>query len=148
MNDVIIREMTSDDIDGVLYVEREVFTTPWTREAFEIEINKNELARYIVAEKEGKIIGYGGLWLILDEGHITNIAVYPTYRGQGIGNEIVEKLIHICEQRGIYNITLEVRKSNLIAQSLYKKYGFIDCGVRRGYYSDTNEDAVIMWRIK
>lgn len=148
MNEYIIREMTVDDIDGVLFVEEEVFSTPWTKEAFVLEVTENQLARYVVAEKEGKIIGYGGIWLILDEGHITNIAVYPTYRGQGLGNKIIEKLIAICEERGIYNMTLEVRKSNFIAQSLYKKYGFIDCGVRRGYYSDTNEDAVIMWRIK
>lgn len=148
MSDAIVREMTEKDIDGVLAIEREVFTTPWSREAFVLEITKNELAKYIVAEKDNKIVGYGGIWLILDEGHITNIAVSSQYRGQGIGNLIVEKLIDVCEKKGIKNMTLEVRKSNLIAQSLYKKYDFIDCGVRRGYYSDTKEDAVIMWRVK
>ncbi|WP_352418326.1 ribosomal protein S18-alanine N-acetyltransferase [Proteiniborus sp.] len=148
MSDVIIREMTEEDVDGVLAIEREVFTTPWSREAFVLEITENQLARYVVAEKDEKIVGYGGLWLILDEGHITNIAVSSPYRGQGIGNLIVEKLVDICEKRDIKNMTLEVRKSNLIAQSLYKKYDFIDCGVRKGYYSDTKEDAVIMWRVK
>lgn len=148
MSDAIIREMTEKDIDGVLDIEREVFITPWSREAFVLEITENQLARYIVAEKDDIIVGYGGLWLILDEGHITNIAISSPYRGQGIGNLMIEKLIDTCEKRGIYNMTLEVRKSNLIAQSLYKKYGFIDCGVRKGYYSDTKEDAVIMWRVK
>ena len=83
----------------------------------------------------------------LMKGHITNIAVSSLYRGQGIGNLLIERLIEICEERGINNMTLEVRKSNLVAQSLYKKYDFIDCGIRKGYHTDTKEDAVIMWRI-
>ncbi|WIV12003.1 ribosomal protein S18-alanine N-acetyltransferase [Proteiniborus sp. MB09-C3] len=148
MSNVIVREMAEKDIDEVIEIEKEAFETPWSREAFVLELIKNQLARYVVAEKDGKIAGYGGLWLILDEGHITNIAVSSAYRGQGIGNMIVEKLIDICEEREIKNMTLEVRKSNLIAQSLYKKYDFIDCGVRKGYYTDTKEDAVIMWRVK
>lgn len=148
MSDIIIREMIEEDIDQVLEIEKEAFETPWSREAFVLELVKNQLARYIVAEKDGKIVGYGGLWLILDEGHITNIAVSSSYRGQGIGNLLVERLIEICEERGINNMTLEVRKSNLVAQSLYKKYDFIDCGIRKGYYTDTKEDAVIMWRVK
>ncbi|MFA5523962.1 MAG: ribosomal protein S18-alanine N-acetyltransferase [Tissierellales bacterium] len=148
MSDVIIREMTEEDIDDVLEVEKESFATPWTKEAFVLELIKNQLARYIVAEKDEKIVGYGGLWLILDEGHITNIAVSSNHRGQGIGNLLVERLIGICEERGINNMTLEVRKTNFIAQYLYKKYDFVDCGVRKGYYTDTKEDAVIMWRVK
>lgn len=148
MSSVIVREMNENDIDEVLDIERESFTTPWSREAFVLEITENQLARYVVAEKNGKIVGYGGLWLIIDEGHITNIAVRSEYRGQGIGNLIVEKLIDLCESIGIYNMTLEVRKSNYIAQSLYKKYNFADYGVRPGYYTDTKEDAVIMWRVK
>lgn len=148
MSDVIVREMTEEDIDEVLEIEKEAFTTPWTREAFVLELIKNQLARYVVAEIDEKIVGYGGLWLILDEGHITNIAVSSQYRGQGIGNLLVERLIEICEEKGISNMTLEVRKTNFVAQSLYKKYDFIDCGVRKGYYTDTKEDAVIMWRVK
>jgi len=148
MNDVIIRKMTEEDIDQVLEIEKESFKTPWSREAFVLELEKNQLARYIVAEKEGKVIGYGGLWLILDEAHITNIAVSSQYRGQGIGKLIMEGLIEICEEKGINNMTLEVRKSNIVAQSLYKKYGFVNCGVRPGYYTDTKEDAIIMWREK
>lgn len=148
MSDVVIRKMTEEDIDEVLEIEKESFKTPWSREAFVLELVKNQLASYIVAEKEGKIIGYGGLWFILDEAHITNIAVAAQYRGQGVGNLIMEGLIKICEEKGINSMTLEVRKSNIVAQSLYKKYGFVSCGVRPGYYTDTKEDAIIMWREK
>lgn len=148
MEGLIIRKMTEKDIDEVLAIEREAFTTPWSRDAFVKEITENQLARYIVAEKDGQIVGFGGIWLILDEGHITNIAVAPNYRGQGIGNVLVKQLIKLCEELGIFRITLEVRRSNYIAQTLYKKHGFTECGIRPGYYADTKEDAIIMWKLK
>lgn len=148
MSNVIVREMNEQDIDEVLRIEKLSFATPWSREAFIIEMTTNKLAKYIVAEKDHSIAGYAGLWFIIDEGHITNIAVDPQYRGQGIGTLLMEKLISVSEERGITSLTLEVRKSNTVAQSLYKKYGFEDCGVRPGYYSDTKEDAIIMWRNK
>lgn len=148
MCDVIVREMHEKDIDGVLRIEKLSFATPWSREAFVIEMTTNKLAKYIVAEKDGSIVGYAGLWFIIDEGHITNIAVDPQYRGQGIGALLVEELINISEKKGITNLTLEVRVSNTAAKSLYKKYGFQDCGIRPGYYADTKEDAIIMWRCK
>ncbi len=146
MNNITVREMREEDIDGVLQIEKLSFATPWSREAFVIELTTNKLAKYVVVEREGDILGYGGIWFIIDEGHITNIAVEPKHRGIGIGNLIVEKLIDICDKRGIQSITLEVRKSNIVAQSLYKKYGFEECGIRPGYYADTKEDAIIMWR--
>ena len=147
MNDsIIVRDMIETDIDKVLDIETKSFTTPWSRDAFVMEITNNRLAKYIVAEKNGEIVGYGGMWLIIDEGHITNIAVYPEYRGQGIGHYLVKKLINICEERDMTSITLEVRASNSVAQSLYKKYGFEEAGIRRGYYTDTKEDAIIMWK--
>jgi ribosomal-protein-alanine N-acetyltransferase len=145
-NDIIIRKMTEYDIDQVLQIERKSFATPWSRDSFIMEVNKNNFAYYIVAEKEDKIVGYGGMWLIIDEGHITNIAVHPDYRGLGIGNILVEELIAVCKEKGFMRMTLEVRKSNKVAQSLYIKYGFEACGIRPGYYSDTKEDAVIMWK--
>lgn len=144
--DIIIREMEENDIDDILKIEKESFATPWTRNSFLIELNENKLARYIVAEVDGKILGYGGMWFILNESHITNIAVLKDYRGQGVGNRILEGLIWYCIKEGIESMTLEVRKSNIVAQNLYKKYGFIDSGTRPGYYSDTKEDAMIMWR--
>ncbi len=146
MSKIIIREMTEEDIDEVLDIEKKSFKTPWSRDAFVKEVNENRLAKYVVASVHDKVIGYGGIWLIIDEGHITNIAVHPDFRGLGVGKLLVEALIEICRERGINRMTLEVRKSNEIAKSLYKKYGFKECGIRPGYYSDTKEDAIIMWK--
>jgi len=143
---IVVREMNINDLEKVLEIERECFTTPWSEEAFRMEVEKNMLAKYIVVEDEDEILGYGGIWLIVDEGHITNIAVHPRYRGKGIGNFLVEGLIDLCKRREIYRMTLEVRVSNIVAQSLYKKYGFKEAGIRPRYYSDTNEDALIMWK--
>lgn len=142
----LIRDMIEKDIEDVLEIEKTSFSTPWSKEAFTLEITKNNLARYIVAEVEKEVVAYGGIWFIIDEGHITNIAVHEKYRGLGIGNKIVEGLIYRCIDRDIRAMTLEVRKSNEVAKSLYKKYGFKECGIRPGYYSDDNEDAIIMWK--
>lgn len=144
--DILIRGIVEDDIDQIVEIEKECFATPWSRDAFLTEVHENKLARYVVAELEGKVAGYGGMWIIINEGHITNIAVKEEYRGLGIGNRIVESLIYYCASKDIQNMTLEVRKSNMVAQNLYKKYGFVEYGIRPRYYSDNNEDAVIMWR--
>lgn len=144
--DVIIRGIKEEDIDDIVEIEEEAFSTPWSRESFITEIRDNLLAKYIVAEVDNKVVGYGGIWLILNEGHITNIAVRESHKGQGIGNMIVEGLICYCMSKKIENMTLEVRKSNYIAQNLYRKYGFVEYGIRPKYYSDNNEDAIIMWR--
>lgn len=141
-----IRGIEEADIDQIVEIEKECFATPWSREAFLTEIHENKLARYVVAEVDGKVAAYGGVWLIINEGHITNIAVKKEYRGLGLGNRIVESLIYYCTSKNIQSMTLEVRKSNIIAKNLYKKYGFVEYGVRPRYYSDNNEDAVIMWR--
>lgn len=146
MVDVTLREMELSDLDEIMIIEKDAFTTPWSRNAFTMEIKENLLAKYIVAEVEGSVVGYAGIWLILDEGHITNIAVSKESRGQGVGNYLVMGLIEFCKQSKIYNMTLEVRESNVVAQNLYKKYGFIDCGIRPNYYSDDHENAVIMWK--
>nr|WP_283244279.1 ribosomal protein S18-alanine N-acetyltransferase [Wansuia hejianensis] len=143
----MVREVTEEDIDQIVEIEKQTFSTPWSKNAFLIEIRENKLAKYIIAEFDKKIVGYGGIWLILNEGHITNIAVKKDYRGKGIGNKLVEGLIDYCEKKDIENMTLEVRKSNIVAQNLYKKYGFVDFGIRPKYYSDNNEDAIIMWRM-
>jgi ribosomal-protein-alanine N-acetyltransferase len=147
MMDVVkIRSMTVEDIPQVLEIESLCFTVPWSREAFEMEIEKNKFARYIVAEVDGRITGYGGMWFIIDEAHVTNIAVHPEYRGKGYGNLIVDAMVKIADAQGIYQMTLEVRASNHVAQNLYGKFGFESCGVRPKYYADNDEDAVIMWR--
>ena len=138
--------MEEKDIEYIVEIEKEAFTTPWSKEAFKTEINENKLAYYLVAEVEGKAVAYGGIWLIISEGHITNIAVKEEYKGKGLGNRIVDGLIDYCLELGIDNMTLEVRKSNRVAINLYEKYGFISYGIRPKYYADDGEDAIIMWR--
>ena len=142
-SEIIIRRMTMDDVDGVAAVEAATFPTPWSRDAFASEM-KNVAARYLVAEKDGKVIGYAGAWIILDESHITNIAVLKEERGQGIGRQLTHGLLQYLSNLGAAYATLEVRKSNKVAQSLYNSLGFIKLGVRKRYYEDNGEDALIM----
>ncbi|MCQ4924183.1 ribosomal protein S18-alanine N-acetyltransferase [Tissierella carlieri] len=144
--DIIIRKMEEEDLDRIMEIEKDAFTTPWPKESFLLEITKNQLARYIVAEIDDVVAGYGGIWMILDEGHITNIAVESKYRKMGVGKAIVEGLIYLCNKERISAMTLEVRESNIAAQNLYKKYDFVESGIRPNYYADDNEDAIIMWK--
>ncbi len=148
MDELWVRPMKSEDIDEVLKIERLCFSTPWSYQAFKSEIEGNHCARYVVAEREGHVIGYGGMWIILDEAHITNVAVHPHYRGKGIGEALMKALINTAAQLKITSMTLEVRVSNKIAQNLYEKLGFMGVGVRKGYYTDNGEDALIMWKDK
>ncbi len=143
-SNLIIEMMTSKDIDGVFEVEKNCFEHHWSKELFKKELI-NENARYLVAKLGGKIVGYVGIWLILDEGHITNVAVHNDYRGQKIGDKLVQALVNLCKENNINSMTLEVRVSNIVAQNLYKKYGFKLAGIRKEYYSDNKEDAMIMW---
>ena len=143
MSEVLIRRMTVDDVDGVAAVEAATFPTPWSRDAFLSEM-KNVAARYLVAEQDGRIIGFAGAWIILDESHITNIAVLESCRGQGVGRRLTEGLLQYLSNLGAAYATLEVRKSNTVAQNLYVSLGFIKLGVRKRYYEDNGEDALIM----
>jgi len=143
---VHLRQMKLEDVDGVLAIEKASFSTPWSRGAFIKEVTENKLAYYMVAEIDGVIVGYAGVWLIVDEGHITNIAVAPEYRGQQIGKKILEKQIQELKKRDILRVTLEVRASNKVAIELYRSFGFIALGRRPGYYTDNGEDALIMWK--
>lgn len=133
------------NIDGVLDVDKLSFSVPWSRQALLDEID-NDLAKYIVAMNDGKVIGYAGIWLIAGEGQITNIAVHPDFRKMGVAGTLLETLIGICRTANIKDITLEVRKSNIAAQKLYEKYGFLKKGLRKNFYPDNNEDALIMWK--
>lgn len=143
--EIRIRQIREEDIDGVLEIERETFDSPWSKNAFSHEIKNNLLAKYFVAVKDKEILGYAGIWLILDEAHIVNIAVAKKDRGKGIGEALLREIISYCQEKDIDHITLEVRMSNQVAQNLYSKYDFVGYGVRKGYYSD-NEDALVMWR--
>lgn len=145
MGDILVRFMVAGDIEQVLNIEKLCFSTPWSEEAFQTEIERNQCARYVVAEYEEKVVGYGGMWIILNEAHITNVAVHPDYRGQGIGEAIMHGLVGTAIKQRVSGMTLEVRTSNKIAQNLYRKLGFAARGIRKAYYSDNGEDALIMW---
>lgn len=139
------RSMRTDDIEAICEIEREAFATPWTAGAFHNELTNNHFAHYLVMELDGEIVGYGGMWLIMDEAHITNVAVRSGYRGRKLGERLLIQLQSAAVFHGAERITLEVRPSNIIAQRLYAKLGFIPAGLRKGYYTDNGEDAVIMW---
>lgn len=142
---VQIEAMTLDDVDGVQEVERASFPVPWPANAFRTELTQNKNARYVVAREGERIVGYAGLWLMVDEAHITTFAVLPEHRRRRIGERMLQRLFEIADEMGAEWLTLEVRVSNIGAQRLYEKYGFRRAGVRRRYYSDNNEDALIMW---
>ena len=143
-NDCVIRRMTLDDLDAVAAIEAATFPTPWSRDSFQQELERNVAARYLVAEMEGQVIGYAGAWIILDESHITNIAVLAEHRGQGYGRALTAGLMQYLSNLGAAYATLEVRKSNVTAQNLYKSLGYVSVGVRKRYYEDNGEDALLM----
>ncbi len=137
--------MLPEHLDQVLAIESESFPVPWSHQAFMFEVTENDLAFYIVALLDGKVAGYAGMWIVLDEAHVTNVAVHPGLRGRGIGRALMTELLYRAAVLGAARITLEVRVSNRVARNLYKSLGFVDRGIRRRYYSDNDEDAVVMW---
>jgi ribosomal-protein-alanine N-acetyltransferase len=132
------------DIPAVQRIESESFRSPWPSYAFRQEIETNRLARYVVIRDDADIIGYAGMWLMVDEAHITTFAVAPERRREGIGEVLLGEVLTVCANVGASVATLEVRVSNMPARKLYEKYGFRPVGVRRRYYTDDNEDALIM----
>lgn len=144
-NIIELQSMSFHDIDRVTEIENLCFASPWSRESFESELLQNNLARYIVAKLNGKVVAYGGMWIVLDEAHITNIAVHPSFRERKIGEKLVREMLRRAKESKAERITLEVRTSNAAARKLYEKLGFKDSGTRKDYYADTGEDAIIMW---
>lgn len=140
----IIRRMTLADVPQVHALEVKTFTEAWSYQSFVDEMEKNLCARYLVAEEAGKIIAYAGAWIVLEEGHITNIAVQEAARGRGVGARLTRALMQYAANLGVQYMTLEVRKSNHIAQGMYQKLGFMELGVRKRYYEDNGEDALLM----
>ena len=136
--------MKDEDIDSVLEVSSLSFSIPWSKDSYIQELT-NPIARYLVAKIDNKVVGFVGTWIVLDESHITNIAVHPNYRKQGIGSSLLETFLKYCKSQGCIAYTLEVRNSNKAARTLYEKYNFKQEGIRKGYYEDTKEDAIIMW---
>ena len=143
---VIIKKMTPEDIEGVIKIEESAYGEHhWSKDSFLNEIN-NELAHYYALfTKSGQLAGYAGCWHILEEAHITTIAIAPQYRKRNFGQALLSQVIDDCYKAKIKYITLEVRVSNKPAINLYSKYGFSSFGTRKGYYQDNNEDALIMW---
>lgn len=141
-----IAPMIIDDLARVREIEQEAFASPWPRDAYRAEIEENQVACYLVARDEtGALVGFAGMWVIFDEAHITTIAVDRQRRGERIGERLLLALIERALERGARWMTLEVRPSNAVALSLYRKFGFRDVALRKRYYSDNGEDAIVMW---
>lgn len=146
LSDIKISEMTKDDIESVVKIEEEAYGKHhWAKSSFYDEM-ANNLAKYYTAKTPaGELVGYAGTWHIIDEGHITTIAVKKEFLRNHIGEAIIQRIIDDCYKNGVKYLTLEVRVSNTAAIKLYEKYGFQSLGTRKGYYQDNNEDALIMW---
>lgn len=143
--EMTIAPMSISDVAEVTRIERASFTTTWPPDAFYNEINTNKLAHYFVGRIDEKIVAYGGIWVIFEDSHITTIAVDESWRGRKFGELIMLHLISQAIERGGAWMTLEVRESNVVAQRLYRKYGFTTVTMRKAYYSDNNENALVMW---
>ena len=143
---ITIRRMQASDVDNVITIEEKAYGEHhWSKESFLNELS-NELARYNCAfDEDGNLVGYSGCWQILEEVHITNIAVSPDFRRKKVGEKLLKRIVDECYENMAKYITLEVRVSNTPAINLYEKYGFKSLGVRKGYYQNNNEDALIMW---
>src|SRR5215207_10168514 len=139
-----IEAMRLEDLPVVQAIEQASFSSPWPPNAYRSELETNRLASYLVVRVDGEIVAYGGMWLMVDEAHITTFAVHPAWRRQRIGEQLLLAFLDLAVIRQAHEATLEVRLSNLAARRLYEKYGFRPVGLRPRYYSDDNEDALIM----
>jgi [ribosomal protein S18]-alanine N-acetyltransferase len=139
-----IEPMTVDDIPVVHVIERASFAVPWPDDAYRNELVTNRLASYVVARAGDELVGFAGLWVMVDEAHITTFAVDPRWRRRGVGQHLLLRLLELANDRRAREATLEVRLSNMPARRLYEKYGFRPVGIRPRYYSDNGEDALIM----
>lgn len=141
-----MRPMTHEDLPTIMELEKENFATPWHLEHFEYELDENPFSKLFVLEMDQKILGYYGIWITFEECQITTIAVSDEFKGKGYGNVLMEHLIHEAKEALCERISLEVRVSNERAQNLYRKYGFENISIRRGYYEDNHEDAYVMMK--
>ncbi len=146
MTELVIRKGRAEDLDGIAALEQECFASPWSRESLYRDMTENQMAEYFVAELDGEVVGYLGIWLVSEEGYINNVAVSPSHRRRQIGSALIGAMLEATQAEGIIAHTLEVRASNEAAKGLYKKFGFKEAGLRKGYYEDNGEDAIIMWR--
>lgn len=143
MNAPIIRPGTAQDADMLFEAEQICFRTPWTYEDLKNDL-ENPISRYLVMLDGDRLIGYGAFWLLMEEGHITNVAVLPQYRGRGLGKALMKALIQHASDSGARFMELECRASNEVARKMYHTLGFLRVGCKKGYYTDTGEDAIVM----
>jgi len=139
------RKLGTEDIDELLHLENLCFSRPWSRESYEHELGKNPMANFYGFFDGDKLIAFAGFWLIVDEGHIANVAVHPAWRRQGFGELMMRRVMTLCQAAGGKRMTLEVRKRNFPARDLYLKLGFHVEGERENYYQDPKDSALIMW---
>lgn len=145
-SNIVYRKMVSEDVPAVYAIELATFPTPWTLDSFYYEMHENQYAHYVLAVDENNtIIGFCGMWMVIDAAQITNVAVLETARGQGIGEGLMREAMRIAREHGMDVMSLEVRETNTVAQNLYRKLAFQDGGIRKGYYTDNGEDALVMW---
>ncbi len=138
-----VRKANSADIADLVFIEEECFSTPWSRKSF-AESFSHSPWHFFVAIEEKKIVGYGGVYIILDEGQISNIATLPAFRGKGIAKSILNEIFSVCRAEGCERITLELRESNSVARKLYESCGFVEVGKRPNFYSNPSETAILM----
>lgn len=145
MLDLEIDKMRFSDLDEVLEIEKESFSMPWSRGMFERELENKEYSYFLVARSGDGVVGYLGFWLVMDEAHIVNVAIRSDYRRKHIASILIAYALNLADKLGAERATLEVRVTNIPAQNLYKKFGFQMIAIRENFYSDTGEDAYIMW---
>ena len=144
MAEPVLRRMTLSDVPAVHRLEEAIFSMPWSEKDFVYEMTENKVARYLVIEEAGELTAFAAAHIILDQAHVTNIAVRQDCRGRGLGRMITRALMQYASNLGAEYLTLEVRQSNVTAQNLYKSLGFVKVNVRKRYYEDTGEDAWLM----
>ncbi len=143
-SDVQVRTMRAEDVDAVVEIETEAFSSPWRRETFAELIGRSTLEMLVMEHSEEGIVGYAVLWCILDQGELANLAIVPRMRSKGLGNRLMARVIEVARERGVETLFLEVRESNAHALELYRRFGFSQVGLRRGYYDHPREDARIL----
>ena len=143
--EISIIPLDEASLDAVVAIEQTCFPEPWSRCLFVQEI-RHESSVFVVMRSDDTVIGYGGYWRVLDEAHITNVAIVPARRRQGYGSMLLKWLLESARKHGVTRATLEVRESNMAAKKMYAKFGFESVALRRGYYAATRENAVIMWK--
>ncbi len=145
--EIKIRRMRKEDIPRASHIERLSFPNPWSSNIFSVELEKKDFAFYYIMEYQHSLVAYGGYWKIRNEAHLVTIAVHPSFRRKGLGGQLLQHLFGEIEKQSLDKITLEVRSSNSAAQKFYQEFGFKRIAIRPQYYIDTNEDAIVYWKI-